>query len=198
MELCQEKLNFNYLLHKNDDINNSLYLPEKFKSGELFMYYIQEYANYYSFNNSPNTIKHNLALLRRFFELDFIKDKEISKLEKTDIKKALSILNDHYKKGSGAMNSMLSVLRKYFYFINENKIDILDLSILKIPLPKKITKGAKPISFKSVFNLFRREYKNTKSFIEKRDLIALLMYSVTGARRSELIHIKISGAVLDN
>ena len=138
MELCQKKLSFNYLLHENDTIDNSLYLPEKLKSGELFMYYIQEYANYYSFNNSPNTIKHNLSLLKRFFELDIIKNKKINELEKKDIKNALSELNNHYKKGSGAINCTIAALRKYFYFINENKIDTLDLSILKIPLPKKL------------------------------------------------------------
>lgn len=193
MGLCQKKLNFNYLLHENNIINNSLYLPENnLTSGELFMVYYKEFANYYSFNNSKNTIAHNLSLLKRFFELDIIKNKKINELEKKDIKNALSELNNHYKKGSGAINSVVIALRKYFYFINENKIDTLDLSILKISLPKKIVRGSSPIRFKEVYNFFIREYPKAKTFIERRDLIAILLYSATGARKSELIPLKIS------
>ncbi len=70
MDLCLKKLNFNYLLHENDTIDNSLYLPENnLTSGELFMVYYKEFANYYSFNNSKNTITHNLSLLKKFFSL---------------------------------------------------------------------------------------------------------------------------------
>ena len=193
MRLCQKKLNFNYLLHENNIINNSLYLPENnLTSGELFMVYYKEFANYYSFNNSKNTIAHNLSLLKRFFELDIIKNKKINELEKKDIKNALSELNNHYKKGSGAINSVVIALRKYFYFINENKIDTLDLSILKISLPKKIVKGSSPIRFKEVYSFFIKEFPKAKTFIEKRDLIAMIMYSATGARKSELIPLKIS------
>ena len=139
MCLCQKKLNFNYLLHENNTIDNPLYLPENnLKSEELFMVYYKEFENYYSFNNSKNTIRQNLSLLKMFFSLDSIKNKSIKDLEKKDIKNALSELNNHYKKGSGAINCIIAALRKYFYFINENKIDTLDLSILKIPLPKKL------------------------------------------------------------
>ena len=193
MDLFQKKINFNYLLHENNIINNSLYLPENnLTSGELFMVYYKEFANYYSFNNNKNTIAHNLSLLKRFFELDIIKNKKINELEKKDIKNALSELNNHYKKGSGAINSVVIALRKYFYFINENKIDTLDLSILKISLPKKIVKGSSPIRFKEVYSFFIKEYPKAKTFIERRDLIAILLYSATGARKSELIPLKIS------
>ena len=193
MDLFQKKINFNYLLHENNTIDNSLYLPENnLKSEELFMVYYKEFANYYSFNNSKNTIRQNLSLLKMFFSLDSIKNKSIKDLEKKDIKNALSELNNHYKKGSGAINCTIAALRKYFYFINENKIDTLDLSILKIPLPKKIIRGSSPIRFKEVYNFFIKEYPKAKTFIEKRDLIAILLYSSTGARKSELIPLKIS------
>lgn len=193
MDLFQKKINFNYLLHENNTIDNSLYLPENnLKSEELFMVYYKEFANYYSFNNSKNTIRQNLSLLKMFFSLDSIKNKSIKDLEKKDIKNALSELNNHYKKGSGAINCIIAALRKYFYFINENKIDTLDLSILKIPLPKKIIRGPSPIRFKEVYNFFIKEYPKSKTFIEKRDLIAILLYSATGARKSELIPLKIS------
>lgn len=193
MELCQKKLSFNYLLHENDTIDNSLYLPENnLTSEELFMVYYKEFANYYSFNNSKNTISHNLSLLKMFFSLDIIKNKKINELDKIDIKNALSELNNHYKKGSGAINCIIAALRKYFYFINENKIDTLDLSVLKISLPKKIVKGSSPIRFKEVYNFFIKEYSKAKTFIEKRDLMAILLYSATGARKSELIPLKIS------
>lgn len=193
MELCQKKLSFNYLLHENNIIDNFLYLPENnLTSEELFMVYYKEFANYYSFNNSKNTITHNLSLLKMFFSLDIIKNKKINELEKIDIKNALSELNNHYKKGSGAINCIIAALRKYFYFINENKIDTLDLSVLKISLPKKIVKGSSPIRFKEVYSFFIKEYPKAKTFIEKRDLIAMLMYSATGARKSELIPLKIS------
>lgn len=186
-------LNFNCLLNDSDTIDNSLYLPENnLKSGELFMVYYKEFANYYSFNNSQATIRHNLSLLKMFFSLDNIKNKKINELEKIDIKNALSELNNHYKKGSGGINCIIAALRKYFYFINENKIDTLDLSVLKISLPKKIVQGASPIRFKEVYNFFIKEYSKAKTFIEKRDLIAMLMYSATGARKSELIPLKIS------
>lgn len=188
-----KKINFNYLLHENNIIDNSLYLPENnLKSEELFMVYYKEFENYYSFNNSKNTIRQNLSLLKMFFSLDSIKNKRIKDLEKKDIKNALSELNNHYKKGSGAINCTIAALRKYFYFINENKIDTLDLSILKIPLPKKIIRGSSPIRFKEVYNFFIKEYPKAKTFIEKRDLIAILLYSATGARKSELIPLKIS------
>lgn len=193
MDLFQKKINFNYLLHENNTIDNSLYLPENnLTSEELFMVYYKEFANYYSFNNSKNTISHNLSLLKMFFSLDIIKNKKINELEKIDIKNALSELNNHYKKGSGAVNSVIIALRKYFYFINENKIDTLDLSILKISLPKKIVRGSSPIRFKEVYNFFIREYPKAKTFTEKRDLTAILLYSATGARKSELIPLKIS------
>ncbi|WP_286033303.1 tyrosine-type recombinase/integrase [Brachyspira pilosicoli] len=193
MDLCQKKINFNYLLHENNIIDNSLYLPENnLKSEELFMVYYKEFENYYSFNNSKKTIRQNLSLLKMFFSLDSIKNKRIKDLEKKDIKNALSELNNHYKKGSGAINCTIAALRKYFYFINENKIDTLDLSILKIPLPKKIIRGSSPIRFKEVYNFFIKEYPKAKTFIEKRDLIAILLYSSTGARKSELIPLKIS------
>lgn len=193
MDLFQKKINFNYLLHENNTIDNSLYLPENnLKSEELFMVYYKEFENYYSFNNSKNTIRQNLSLLKMFFSLDSIKNKSIKDLEKKDIKNALSELNNHYKKGSGAINCTIAALRKYFYFINENKIDTLDLSILKIPLPKKIIRGSSPIRFKEVYNFFIKEYPKAKTFIEKRDLIAILLYSATGARKSELIPLKIS------
>lgn len=188
-----KKINFNYLLHENNTIDNPLYLPENnLKSEELFMVYYKEFENYYSFNNSKNTIRQNLSLLKMFFSLDSIKNKRIKDLEKKDIKNALSELNNHYKKGSGAINCTIAALRKYFYFINENKIDTLDLSILKIPLPKKIIRGSSPIRFKEVYNFFIKEYLKAKTFIEKRDLIAILLYSATGARKSELIPLKIS------
>lgn len=193
MDLFQKKINFNYLLHENNTIDNSLYLPENnLKSEELFMVYYKEFENYYSFNNSKNTIRQNLSLLKMFFSLDSIKNKRIKDLEKKDIKNALSELNNHYKKGSGAINCTIAALRKYFYFINENRIDTLDLSILKIPLPKKIIRGSSPIRFKEVYNFFIKEYPKAKTFIEKRDLIAILLYSATGARKSELIPLKIS------
>lgn len=193
MDLCLKKINFNYLLHENNTIDNPLYLPENnLKSEELFMVYYKEFENYYSFNNSKNTIRQNLSLLKMFFSLDSIKNKRIKDLEKKDIKNALSELNNHYKKGSGAINCTIAALRKYFYFINENKIDTLDLSILKIPLPKKIVRGSSPIRFKEVHNFFIKEYPKAKTFIEKRDLIAILLYSATGARKSELIPLKIS------
>ena len=68
MELCQKKINFNYLLHENNTIDNSLYLPENnLKSEELFMVYYKEFENYYSFNNSKNTIRQNLSLLKNVF-----------------------------------------------------------------------------------------------------------------------------------
>lgn len=77
MDLCIKKLNFKYLLHENNTIDNSLYLPENnLTSGELFMVYYKEFANYYSFNNSKNTITHNLSLLKMFFSLDIIKNKK--------------------------------------------------------------------------------------------------------------------------
>lgn len=185
-------LSFNYLLYDNNS-DNSLYLPENnLKAGELFMVYYKEFANYYSFNNSKNTIRQNLSLLKMFFSLETIKNKKINELEKIDIKNALAELNQHYKKGSGAINCTIAALRKYFYFINENKIDTLDLSVLKISLPKKIIRGSSPIRFKQVYNFFIKEYHNTKTFTERRDLIAILLYSATGARKSELIPLKIS------
>ena len=74
------------MLNDNNAINNSLYLPENnLTSGELFMVYYKEFANYYSFNNSKNTIAHNLSLLKMFFSLDSIKNKSIKDLEKKDI-----------------------------------------------------------------------------------------------------------------
>ena len=55
------------------------------------MVYYKEFANYYSFNNSQATIRHNLSLLKMFFSLDNIKNKKINELEKKE-NKAYKIL----------------------------------------------------------------------------------------------------------
>lgn len=188
-------LSFNNLLHDNDSINDSLCLPDNNDNllcGELFMLYLDDYRDYYALENKENTLKYDIIWLKKFFSLEVIKNKKITELEKLDIKEGLTEIYKNYKRGSGAVHATLGALRKYFYFLNDTRKKNLDITILKIKLPKKIQRKPKAFRFKDAFKLFRREYPNTKSFSERRDLIAFILYSVTGARKGELVGVKIS------
>lgn len=188
-------LSFNNLLYDNYSIDDSLYLPEEndnLLSGELFMLHLEAYRDYYALENKANTINYDIIWLKKFFSLEVIKNKKITELEKLDIKNGLTEIYKNYKRGSGAVHSTLAALRKYFYFLNETRKKNLDITILKIKLPKKIQRKPKAFKFKDAFRLFRKEYSNKKSFTERRDLIAFLLYSTTGARKGELVSLKIS------
>ncbi|TXJ31133.1 tyrosine-type recombinase/integrase [Brachyspira aalborgi] len=190
-------LNFNYLLSDNDNINNSLlfdfHLPEKdFKSGDLFMLKEKEYINYYAISNKMRSLKMDVFWLKNFFGIDFIKSKQIKDISKSDVKRAFGELLKKYKRGSSALNSCASALRKYYNFLNDTTTKYkLDLSVFNIKLPKRIHKSPSAFLFRDVINLFKENYHKTKKFIERRDLIAFLLYSTTGARKNELTNLKI-------
>lgn len=188
-------LNFNYLLSDNDNINNSLlfdfHLPEDFKSGDLFMLKEKEYINYYAISNKMRSLKMDVFWLKNFFGIDFIKSKQIKDISKADVKRAFGELLKKYKRGSSALNSCASALRKYYNFLNDTTTKKLDLSIFNIKLPKRIHKSPSAFLFRDVITLFKENYHKTKKFIERRDLIAFLLYSITGARKNELTNLKL-------
>lgn len=188
-------LNFNYLLSDNDNINNSLlfdfHLPENFKAGDLFMLKEKEYINYYAISNKMRSLKMDVFWLKNFFGIDFIKSKQIKDISKADVKRAFGELLKKYKRGSSALNSCASALRKYYNFLNDTTTKKLDLSIFNIKLPKRIHKSPSAFLFRDVITLFKENYHKTKKFIERRDLIAFLLYSTTGARKHELTNLKI-------
>lgn len=188
-------LNFNYLLSDNDNINNSLlfdfHLPEDFKSGDLFMLKEKEYINYYAISNKMRSLKMDVFWLKNFFGIDFIKSKQIKDISKADVKRAFGELLKKYKRGSSALNSCASALRKYYNFLNDTTTKKLDLSIFNIKLPKRMHRTPNAFLFKDVITLFKENYHKTKKFIERRDLIAFLLYSITGARKNELTNLKL-------
>lgn len=188
-------LNFNYLLSDNDNINNSLlfdfHLPENFKAGDLFMLKEKEYINYYAISNKMRSLKMDVFWLKNFFGIDFIKSKQIKDISKADVKRAFGELLKKYKRGSSALNSCASALRKYYNFLNDTTTKKLDLSIFNIKLPKRIHKSPSAFLFRDVITLFKENYHKTKKFIERRDLIAFLLYSITGARKNELTNLKL-------
>lgn len=188
-------LNFNYLLSDNDNINNSLlfdfHLPEDFKAGDLFMLKEKEYINYYAISNKMRSLKMDVFWLKIFFGIDFIKSKQIKDISKADVKRAFGELLKKYKRGSSALNSCASALRKYYNFLNDTTTKKLDLSIFNIKLPKRMHKSPSAFLFRDVINLFKENYHKSKKFIERRDLIAFLLYSTTGARKHELTNLKI-------
>ena len=188
-------LNFNYLLSDNDNINNSLlfdfHLPEDFKAGDLFMLKEKEYINYYAISNKMRSLKMDVFWLKNFFGIDFIKSKQIKDISKADVKRAFGELLKKYKRGSSALNSCASALRKYYNFLNDTTTKKLDLSIFNIKLPKRMHNPPNAFLFKDVITLFKENYHKTKKFIERRDLIAFLLYSITGARKNELINLKL-------
>ena len=188
-------LNFNYLLSDNDNINNSLlfdfHLPEDFKSGDLFMLKEKEYINYYAISNKMRSLKMDVFWLKNFFGIDFIKSKQIKDISKADVKRAFGELLKKYKRGSSALNSCASALRKYYNFLNDTTTKKLDLSIFNIKLPKRMHKSPSAFLFRDVITLFKENYHKTKKFIERRDLIAFLLYSITGARKNELTNLKL-------
>ena len=188
-------LNFNYLLSDNDNINNSLlfdfHLPENFKAGDLFMLKEKEYINYYAISNKMRSLKMDVFWLKNFFGIDFIKSKQIKDISKADVKRAFGELLKKYKRGSSALNSCASALRKYYNFLNDTTTKKLDLSIFNIKLPKRMHKSPSAFLFKDVITLFKENYHKTKKFIERRDLIAFLLYSITGARKNELTNLKL-------
>ncbi len=188
-------LNFNYLLSDNDNINNSLlfdfHLPEDFKSGDLFMLKEKEYINYYAISNKMRSLKMDVFWLKNFFGIDFIKSKQIKDISKADVKRAFGELLKKYKRGSSALNSCASALRKYYNFLNDTTTKKLDLSIFNIKLPKRMHKTPDAFLFRDVITLFKENYHKTKKFIERRDLIAFLLYSITGARKNELTNLKL-------
>lgn len=188
-------LNFNYLLSDNDNINNSLlfdfHLPEDFKAGDLFMLKEKEYINYYAISNKMRSLKMDVFWLKNFFGIDFIKSKQIKDISKADVKRAFGELLKKYKRGSSALNSCASALRKYYNFLNDTTTKKLDLSIFNIKLPKRMHRTPNAFLFKDVITLFKENYHKTKKFIERRDLIAFLLYSITGARKNELTNLKL-------
>ena len=188
-------LNFNYLLSDNDNINNSLlfdfHLPENFKAGDLFMLKEKEYINYYAISNKMHSLKMDVFWLKNFFGIDFIKSKQIKDISKADVKRAFGELLKKYKRGSSALNSCASALRKYYNFLNDTTTKKLDLSIFNIKLPKRMHRTPNAFLFKDVITLFKENYHKTKKFIERRDLIAFLLYSITGARKNELTNLKL-------
>lgn len=188
-------LNFNYLLSDNDNINNSLlfdfHLPENFKAGDLFMLKEKEYINYYAISNKMRSLKMDVFWLKNFFGIDFIKSKQIKDISKADVKRAFGELLKKYKRGSSALNSCASALRKYYNFLNDTTTKKLDLSIFNIKLPKRMHRTPNAFLFKDVITLFKENYHKTKKFIERRDLIAFLLYSITGARKNELTNLKL-------
>ena len=190
-------LNFNCLLSDIDNITLSHdfdYLPEDYNeknAGELFMVNEKGYIDYYIISNKMHSLKCDIFWLKRFFEIETIKDKKIKDISKSDVKKAFGELLKKYKRGSSALNSCASALRKYYNYLNDTTKYKLDLSVFNIKLPKRIHKSPSAFLFRDVINLFKENYHKSKKFIERIDLIAFLLYSTTGARKHELTNLKI-------
>ena len=138
-----------------------------------------------------HSLKCDIFWLKRFFEIETIKNKKIKDISKSDVKKAFGELLKKYKRGSSALNSCASALRKYYNYLNDTTKYKLDLSVFNIKLPKRIHKSPSAFLFRDVINLFKENYHKSKKFIERRDLIAFLLYSTTGARKHELTNLKI-------
>lgn len=185
-------LNFNYLL---SDIDNFLYY---LKSEELFNSLEKEYSKFYSLTNKDITIQHDIYCLRSFFKSESVRNKKIEDIEKIDIRLALSELDKRYKKRSGILNSIVSALRKYYNFLIDIYNAKLDLNIFNIKLPKKTFLNPKTFMYNDVSNLLKEEYPKTKTFMERRDLMCVLLYSVTGARRNELLNLTLEDIDLKN
>ena len=151
----------------------------------------KEYINYYAISNKMHSLKMDVFWLKNFFGIDFIKSKQIKDISKADVKRAFGELLKKYKRGSSALNSCASALRKYYNFLNDTTTKKLDLSIFNIKLPKRIHKSPSAFLFRDVITLFKENYHKTKKFIERRDLIAFLLYSITGARKNELTNLKL-------
>ncbi|TKZ36310.1 tyrosine-type recombinase/integrase [Brachyspira catarrhinii] len=137
------------------------------------------------------SLKCDTFWLKRFFEIETIKNKKIKDITKSDVKKAFGELLKKYKRGSSALNSCATALRKYYNYLNDTTKYKLDLSIFNIKLPKRIHKTPSAFLFRDVINLFKENYHKAKKFTERRDLIAFLLYSITGARKHELTNLKI-------
>lgn len=151
----------------------------------------KEYINYYAISNKMRSLKMDVFWLKNFFGIDFIKSKQIKDISKADVKRAFGELLKKYKRGSSALNSCASALRKYYNFLNDTTTKKLDLSIFNIKLPKRMHKSPSAFLFRDVITLFKENYHKTKKFIERRDLIAFILYSITGARKNELTNLKL-------
>lgn len=185
-------LNFNYLLSDSvSDIDNSLYLLDEKNSGDLFMLLENEYIDHYAVENKIQSLKSDIFWLKQFFEVESIRKKTIKSITKADVKKAFGEMLKKYKRGSSALNSCATALRKYYTFLNETQNKKLDVSIFDIRLPKRIHKTPHAFLFKDVISIFKANYNKTNKFTEKRDLIAFLLYSTTGARKNELTYLKV-------
>lgn len=186
-------LNFNYLLSDSGiDINNSLCLLDEKNSGDLFMLLENEYIEYYAIENKRQSLKSDIFWLKQFFEIENIRQKQIATITKADVKKAFGEMLKKYKRGSSALNSCATALRKYYNFLNDTQNKKLDVSIFNIKLPKRIHKTPHAFLFKDVISIFKENYHKTNKFTEKRDLIAFLLYSTTGARKNELTNLKVN------
>lgn len=190
-------LNFNYLLSDND-INNSLRPPDDIKSGELFMLLEAQYRNFYTLRNEDSALDHDITCLRSFFRREAVINKKIEKIGKLEVRAALAEMDNYYKKGSGMLNSTLSALRKYYRFLMDTFNKNLDLNILAVQLPKRKFTTPKILMYNEISEVLKHEYPKTKTFMERRDLMCILLYATTGARRSELLHVTLEDIDLKN
>lgn len=137
-------------------------------------------------NYSIHTLKnyeHDLNIFK-----DFMKNKNINKIDYSDIRNYLSHLYElNHSKTSIARN--ISTLRSFFKFLYSEKI-INDNPMILISNPKLDKTLPKFLNYKEIDAILK--IPNTLLPTGKRDALILEMLYSTGLRVSELVNIKLS------
>ncbi len=157
------------------------------------MFYINEFLE--NLKNERNYSEYTILSYRKdLTEFScFVKEKDLTKVTREDIKLYLKELFDNDNK-STTVSRKISSLKSFYKYMKE-KDYILINPILSIRYPKRDKSLPKFVQYNELSEII--EVSKCGEFGDRNNLIVELMYD-TGVRVSELVNIKISDIDFDN
>ena len=150
------------------------------------MDYVSNFLSY--LENEKNYSSYTILSYREDLEefKDFIK-KDLSKVDREDIKKYLTLLLSKEEKNS-TVSRHISTLKSFYKYLKMKKYILINPA-LSIKYPKKEKSLPKFVAYNELMDIIKAS--NNGEYASRNNLIIELMYS-TGVRVSELVNIKLN------
>lgn len=147
---------------------------------------INQFKNYSKFYRRDSTTRDYCFKIKKFFIL--------SKLELRQVnEKSLRRYCEEFGKSNNYLymiGRLRSALKQYYIFLNKECDAKLDLDIFDFKIKQPDFTPQSVITYKDTLSLIEQSKKRANTFAKKRNLMLLYLYSTTGMRRSEIVHVR--------